>query len=85
MNGRFLEYNKTSLQWEEIDQRKAINKTCQALREKQPYLRKAMELLPILKTDGKKLEPLNDEEIDFIMETFCRKKNPKNLICMERN
>ena len=74
MNGRFLEYNKISLTWEEISQAKAINKTCQALREKQPYLRKAMEILPIIKIDDKKLEPLSNEEIDFIRETFCSKK-----------
>jgi len=34
MNGRFLVHKKISQKWEELNEKKAINKTCQALREK---------------------------------------------------
>ena len=74
-------YNKISHKWEELNEKKAINKTCQALREKQPYLRKAMEILPIISVDDdddEALKPLNSEEIKFIVETFCSKNMLKD-------
>jgi len=70
--GRFLEYNKISCEWEEIDERKALKKTTQALRENQRYYKKAIEVLPLIE-DGR-LEPITDEEMKFIVETFCRRK-----------
>ena len=70
--GRFLKYNKISFKWEEINEKKTMKKTTQALRENQRYYKKAIEVLPL--KEDKALEPITDEEMDFIVETFCRRK-----------
>ena len=65
-NGRFLEWNEESSQWQEAGEAKAYQKTSQALRENQQAYRE--ELQNMEKCED--LEPIDDEEIKTLVGFF---------------
>ena len=71
--GRFLNFNKKLMQWEEVDNKRALTKTLQALREDQRHYKQIIKLLPM--TENKSSIPFDCNEIKFLIETFCKNDN----------
>ena len=75
--GRFLTFDKKLMQWEEINNKKAMMKTLQALREDQQYYKETIQqhckdtikIQPL--SDNESLAVLDYDEINFLIETFC--------------
>ena len=76
--GRFLNFNKASMQWEEIDDKKALVKTLQALREDQKHYKQIMQNLPVIEIESS--IPLDCDEIMFLIQRFCANNNNDQLI-----
>ena len=70
--GKFLAFDSCSSQWKEISERKSIEKTKQALREDQNLQTNEINAQHTIQED-RIPEPFSDDEVTFLIETFCNK------------